>query len=86
MGKSADGLCNNHVDMTFHAFSNHAVEFFTLFGVGAGYAIVSEYSGKLPLLIFLYEIGVMLHLCIITGISFPYFVDPFSNELEAAPL
>ena len=53
--------------MTFHALGNHAVELLTFFGIGAGYSIVSEYSGKLPFLIFLYKIAVMLHLCIVTG-------------------
>jgi hypothetical protein len=56
--------------MTFHALGNHAVKLLTLFGIGARDAIVSEYPGKLPFLIFLYEIRIMFYLCIITGSLF----------------
>ncbi len=33
-GKSADGLGNDHVDRGCHTVLNHAVELFTLLGVG----------------------------------------------------
>ena len=35
-GKSADGLCNNHIDVSGFAFVNHAIEFITVLGIGAG--------------------------------------------------
>jgi len=38
--KSADGLGDDHVNVSGHALVNHAVELVTLFGVGTGYAIV----------------------------------------------
>lgn len=39
-GKSADGLGDDHVDVSGHALLNHAVELFTLFDVGTGDTIV----------------------------------------------
>ena len=33
-GESADGLSNDHIDLGCHAVLNHAVELFTLLGVG----------------------------------------------------
>ena len=41
-GKSADGLGDDHVNVSGHALVNHAVELVTLFGVGTGYAIVRK--------------------------------------------
>ena len=66
-GKTADGLGNYHVNSTRHSLVNHTIELLTLFGVSACYTIVSKYSGKLPFRVFLNKIGVMLHLCLITG-------------------
>ena len=47
-GKSADGLGDDHVNVSGHALVNHAVELVTLFGVGTGDAIVRKYACQLP--------------------------------------
>ena len=52
-GKSADGLGDDHVNVSGHALVNHAVELVTLFGVGTGDAIVRKYACQLPVRIFL---------------------------------
>ena len=65
--KTADGLGHNHVDFSRHCLINHAIELFTLFRVRAGYSIVSKYPGKLPFRVLADIIGVMLHLCLVTG-------------------
>lgn len=48
-GKSADGLGDNHVDVTSHALVDHSIEFITLFCVGAGDTVVCKYARQLPI-------------------------------------
>lgn len=65
--KSADGLGDDHVDVPGHAFVYHAVELITLFGVGAGNAVVREYARKLPVQIFLDVLRVVGDLRLVAG-------------------
>ena len=65
-GKSADGLGNDHINVTGFAVINHTIEFFSLFGVGAGYTVISINSGKFPIRIFLNVLCVVLDLSFIT--------------------
>lgn len=69
-GKSADGLGDDHVDVSGHAFVNHAVELVTLFGVGTGDAVVREYARQLPFRIFLDVLRVMCDLRLVAGFLF----------------
>ena len=57
-GKSADGLGDDHVDVTGHALIDHSVEFITLFCVGAGDTVVCKYARQLPFRILLNVLGV----------------------------
>ena len=56
--------------MTCHTLLYHAIKFFTLFGVCTRNTVICENPCELPLIIFLYKIGVMLHLCLIAGCLF----------------
>ena len=47
-GKSADGLGDNHVDVSGLAVVNHTVKVLTLFGAGAGNTIIGVDTGKFP--------------------------------------
>lgn len=47
-GKSADGLGDNHVDVSGLAVVNHTVKVLTLFCVGAGNTIIRVDTGKFP--------------------------------------
>ena len=51
---------------TGFAVINHTIEFFSLFGVGAGYTVISINSGKFPIRIFLNVLCVVLDLSFIT--------------------
>ena len=65
-GKAADGFGNNHINVTGFAVINHTIEFFTLFGVGAGDTIISVDSGKFPIRVLLNIFCVVLDLSFIT--------------------
>ena len=69
-GKSADGLGDDHVNVSGHALVNHAVELVTLFGVGTGYAIVRKYACQFPVGILLDVLRVMRDLRLIAGFLF----------------
>ena len=47
-GKSADGLGDNHVDVSGLAVVNHTVKVLTFFCVGAGNTIIGVDTGKFP--------------------------------------
>ncbi len=66
LAKAADGLGDNHIDVTSVAVINHTIEFFTLLGVGAGDTVISIDSGKFPIWILLNIFGVVLDLSFIT--------------------
>ena len=69
-GKSADGLGDDHVDVPGHALVDHAIELVTLFGVGAGDAVIRKYAHQLPVGIFLDVLRVMCDLCLVAGFLF----------------
>ena len=48
-GKSADGLGDNHVDVSGLAVVNHTVKVLTFFCVGAGNTIIGVDNGKFQL-------------------------------------
>ena len=64
-GKSADGLGDNHVDVSGIAVVNHTVKVLTLFCVGAGNTIIGVDTGKFPFRVFLYKFCIMLDLSIV---------------------
>lgn len=51
-GKSADGLGDNHVDVSGLAVVNHTIKVLTLFCVGAGNTIIGVDTGKFPFCFF----------------------------------
>ena len=69
-GKSADGLGDDHVDVTGHALVDHSVEFLTFFGVGAGNTIVRKYARQLPFRILLNVLGVVRDLSLVACFLF----------------
>ena len=46
--ESADGLGDDHVDVSGHTLVDHAVEFITLLCVGAADSVVGEDPGEFP--------------------------------------
>ena len=64
-GKSADGLGDNHVDVSGLAVVNHTVKVLTFFGVGAGNTIIGVDTGKFPFGVFLHKFCIMLDLSIV---------------------
>ena len=69
-GKSADGLGDDHVDVTGHALVDHSVEFVTLFCVGAGDTVVCKYARQLPFRILLNVLGVVRDLSLVACFLF----------------
>ena len=69
-GKSADGLGDDHVDITGHALVDHSVEFVTLFCVGAGDTVVCKYACQLPFRILLNVLGVVSDLSLVACFLF----------------
>lgn len=69
-GKTADRLRDDHVDVPSHALVDHAVELVTLFGIGAGDAVVRKYTCQHPVRIFLNVLGVVGNLRLVAGFLF----------------
>lgn len=46
--ESADGLGDDHVDVSGHTFADHTVEFIMLLCVGAADSVVGEDPGEFP--------------------------------------
>lgn len=68
--KAADGLRDDHIDVSGHALVDHSVEFVTLFRIGAGNTIVCKYACQLPFRIFLNVLRVVRDLRLIAGFLF----------------
>ena len=66
-GKPADGLGNDHIDLTGCTSVNHAIKLCTLFRVGAGNAIIGEDTGQRPLRVALDQLRIMPDLGFIAG-------------------
>lgn len=69
-GKSADGLGDDHVDVSGHALVDHSVEFVTLFCVGTGNTVVCKYARKFPFRILLNVLGVVRDLSLVACFLF----------------
>ena len=66
-GKTGNRFGDDHVDVLSHALVDHAVEFVSLFGVGAGDAVIRENVRQLPLWILLNVFCVVTDLHIVAG-------------------
>ena len=66
-GKTADGLGDNHVDSAGSAVVHHAVELGTVFGIGAGNAVIGVDARQRPFRIFADVFGVVFHLGFVAG-------------------
>ena len=66
-GKSADGLCDNHVDFAVHAVCYHTVEFLTLFGIRAGDTVIGVNTRKCPFGVSGDLLCIMRHLRFVAG-------------------
>ena len=66
-GKPADGLGNDHINVSVHAVLDHAVKFLTLFRIRSGDPVIGINPGQLPFRILLDKLRIMCHLHLITG-------------------
>ena len=66
-GKTADGLGDNHVDSAGFAVVHHAVELDSVFGIGAGNAVIGVDARQRPFRISADVFGVVLHLGFVAG-------------------
>ena len=66
-GKPADGLGNDHINVSVHAVLDHAVKFLPLFRICSSDPVISINPGQFPFRILLDKLRIMRHLHLIAG-------------------
>ena len=66
-GKPADGLGNDHINVSVHAVLDHAVKFLPLFRIRSGDPVIGVNPCQLPFRILLDKLRIMRHLHLIAG-------------------
>ena len=64
-GKTADGLGNDHINVSVHAVLDHAVKFLPLFRICSSDPVISINPGQFPFRILLDKLRIMRHLHLI---------------------
>src|SRR5574344_324324 len=68
--KSGDRFGQHHVNLALFTERHELEKLVTLFGAGAGDALVSKYPGQLPILVLGYFVGVISNLRSVAGLLF----------------
>ena len=69
-GKTADGFRDDHINPASHVFLDHTNKLTAFLSITAADSIIRKYPRQLPFWILLDELGVMLHLHLITACLF----------------